>query len=81
MTKTKLSGLKSFALVAALLHTYIHLLVLKYNGIIDDLKDEKDEKVYFMVYRGCILVSRKSVSFLSTVNHNESINHLTTPKF
>jgi len=42
MTKTKVSGLNSFALVAALLHTYINLLVLKYNEIIEDLKDEKD---------------------------------------
>jgi len=39
MTKTKVCGLNSCALVAALLHTHINLLVLKYNGIIYDLKD------------------------------------------
>ena len=39
MIKTRGSGLKSFALVAAVLHTHINLLALKYNGIIDDLKD------------------------------------------
>ena len=34
-----------------------------------------------MVYRGCILLRRNSVTVLSTVNHSESLNHLTTLKF